>query len=100
LESGSNWIETTHAYDPLTGNRTSTTDPNGNLTQFFYDATQALPSSVVVDPGNNTGQQTSSTVYDFSTGLPLSVTDPNGRTTSSNYTNQLLGGVDAFNRPA
>jgi RHS repeat-associated protein len=96
---GTTWLSITHTYDPLTGNLTSTTDPNNNVTQLFYDATQALPSSVVVDPLNGTGQQTTSTVYDFSTGLPTSVTDPNGRTTTSVYTNQLLGGVDAFNRP-
>jgi hypothetical protein len=96
---GTKWIQTTHTYDPNTTNLTSTTDPNNNVTQFFYDATKALPSSVVVDPLNGTGQQTSSTVYDFSTGLPVSVTDTNGRTTLTSYANQLLGGVDPFGRP-
>ena len=75
--------------------------PDPIVTQFFYDATMALPSSVVVDPLNGTGQQTTSTVYDFASGLPTSVTDPNGRTTSTSYTNQLLGtgAVDPFGRP-
>ncbi|MEK6287871.1 MAG: hypothetical protein AABO57_19300, partial [Acidobacteriota bacterium] len=98
---GTKWIQTTHAYDAVTGNLTSTTDPKLNVTQFFYDATQALPSSVVVDPNNQaTGDElTTSTTYDFATGLPTSVTDPNGRITSSVYTNQLLESVDPFNRP-
>jgi RHS repeat-associated protein len=96
---GTKWVETTHTYDPSTSNVTSTTDPNLNVTQFFYDATKALPSSVVVNPLNGTGQQTTSTVYDFSSGLPLSVTDPNGRTTSSSYVNQLLNAIDPFGRP-
>ncbi|MEK6304171.1 MAG: hypothetical protein AABO41_26080, partial [Acidobacteriota bacterium] len=96
---GTKWIETTHTYDSLTANRTSTTDPGTHVTQFFYDATKALPSSVVVDPQNGTGQQSTSTVYDFSTGLPTSVTDANGRTASISYINQLTGSVDPFARP-
>ncbi|MEK6322106.1 MAG: RHS repeat-associated core domain-containing protein [Acidobacteriota bacterium] len=98
---GTKWIQATHTYDPNTANLTSTTDPNLNLTQFFYDATKALPSSVVVDPNNQISgdELTTQTAYDFWTGLVTIVTDPNGRSTSSDYTNQLLLTVDPFGRP-
>jgi hypothetical protein len=98
MQEGTKWIEFTHTYDPVTGNRTSTTDADDNVTQFFYDATLALPSSVVVDPLNGTGQQTTSTMYDFETGLPLKITDANGKETTTSYFNHLLNGVDPFGR--
>lgn len=96
---GTKWIHTSHTYDPVTGNRTSTTDPKLNVTRFFYDATKAKPSTVEVDPLNGSGPQTSSVVYDFWTGLATSVTDANHQTASTDYTNQLLGTSDPFGRP-
>jgi hypothetical protein len=61
--------------------------------------TPARERSVVVDPLNGTGSQTTSTTYDFSTGLPTSVTDSNLNITTSDYTNQLLSAIDPFGRP-
>jgi hypothetical protein len=66
---------------------------------FFEDATHALPTSVVVDPQNGTGTQTTTTAYDYSTGLVTLVTDPNGAESTIDYTNQLLGTKDPFGRP-
>ncbi len=74
----------THSYDPANGNRTSTTDPNGNVTQFFYDdATKALPTRVVVDPLNGYGPFTTSNVYDYWTGVLTSQSDWNGPLTTT-----------------
>ncbi|HIK12993.1 MAG TPA: hypothetical protein IGS52_22495, partial [Oscillatoriaceae cyanobacterium M33_DOE_052] len=64
------WINIRHSYDTTYGNRISTTDPKGNTTLFFYeDSTHALPTRVVVDPQNGTGQQSTTTTYDYWTGL-------------------------------
>ena len=76
------------------------TDPRGKVTQFFYDdATHALPNRIVVDPQNGTGTQTTTTAYDYYTGAVTSITDSNGNTTTTDYTNELLGTVDPFGRP-
>jgi YD repeat-containing protein len=93
------WVNTSTAYGAY-GNPSSTTDPNGNATQFFYeDATCAMPTRVVVDPLNGTGRQTTMTTYDFFTGLVTSTTDPNGQVSELSYVNQLTGSVDPFGRP-
>jgi RHS repeat-associated protein len=93
------WITTGSTYDTY-GNVVTTTDAKGNVTQIFYDdATHAMPTRVVVDPQNGTGQQTSWTTYDFSTGSVLTQTDPNLEVSTVDYTNQLLGTVDPFGRP-
>lgn len=94
------WITSGQTYGQY-GNVATKTDPRGKITQFFYDdATHALPNRVVVDPQNGTGQQTTTTAYDFSTSLVTSQTDANGNTSTIDYTNQLLGAVDPFGRPA
>lgn len=93
------WINVDSTYDSY-GNKTSTTDGRGKVTQVFYeDATHAQPTRVVVDPQNGTGQQTVITAYDYSTGAVLSQTDANGNVSTIDYTNQLLGTVDPFGRP-
>ncbi len=93
------WVTTSATYGAY-GNRATATDANGNVTQFFYeDATHALPTRVVVDPSNGTGQQTALTSYDYSTGLVTGRTDPNGNVTDIDYTNQLTGAADPFGRP-
>lgn len=102
----SKWIDTTYTYDGY-GNKASTTEPNGSssyaggtVTSYFYDdSTHALPTRVVVDPLNGTGQQTTTTVYDYYTGRVTNQTDPNSQTTTIDYTNQLLGTVDPYMRP-
>jgi RHS repeat-associated protein len=107
LTQVSNWDDqagtfhtTTHVYN-TSGNLTSTADPNGHTTLFYYDdATQVSPTRIVVDPDNGMGQQTTTFVYDSSTGLVKSQTDPNGKTTTIDYGNHLLGGmIDPFARP-
>jgi RHS repeat-associated protein len=101
-DSPGHFINTTHAYDATYGNLTSTTDPRGNVTQYFYeDLTHALLTKIVVDPNNQvTGDElTTQMAYDYYTGLVMSQTDPNQKTTSTVYTNQLLGTVDPFGRP-
>ncbi|HKC66041.1 MAG TPA: RHS repeat-associated core domain-containing protein, partial [Pyrinomonadaceae bacterium] len=93
------WLTTSMSYDSY-GNVISTTDPKGNVTQVFYeDATHAMPTRVVVDPNNGTGQQTTLTSYDFSTGLVTSQTDANLAVSTIDYNNQLLGTIDPFGRP-
>jgi RHS repeat-associated protein len=93
------WITTSQTYGPY-GNIATRTDPRGNVTRFFFDdATYALPTRVVVDPLNGTGQQTTTTAFDFYTGVVTSVTDANGNTSTIDYTNQRLGAVDPFGRP-
>ena len=93
------WVSTHTSYGAY-GNVSSTTDPNGHVTQFFYDdSTHALPTRVIVDPLNGTGAQTTTTAYDYSTGLVTSVTDANGQVSTVDYTNQLLDAVDPFGRP-
>ena len=96
---GTDWVTTAKTYDSY-GNILTTTDANGHTTQFSYnDATHAMPTSVTVDPLNDTGPQTALTTYDFSTGLVTSTTDVNGQTTNIDYTNQLLSAVDPYCRP-
>ena len=93
------WITMSNTYG-LYGNLATSTDGRGKITQFFYDdATHALPTSVVVDPQNGTGTQTTTAAYDFSTGLVTSQTDINGQVSTISYVNQLLGTVDPFGRP-
>ncbi|HKY29698.1 MAG TPA: PA14 domain-containing protein, partial [Pyrinomonadaceae bacterium] len=93
------WITSSHSYG-LYGNRVTSSDPRGKVTQYFFDdATHALPNRVVVDPQNGTGSQTTTTAYDFWTGLVTSQTDANNQASTINYTNQLLGTVDPFGRP-
>ena len=93
------WSTTQHTYDAY-GNRTSTTDPNGHLTHFYFDdSTHAQPNRIVVDPLNGTGPQTTTLAYDYSTGRVTSQTDPNGNSTNTSYYNQLLGAIDPFARP-
>ncbi|MET0649343.1 MAG: RHS repeat-associated core domain-containing protein [Pyrinomonadaceae bacterium] len=94
------WVTTKTTYDPTYGNVSTSRDANGNETSFSYeDDTHALPTKTVVDPLNDTGAQTTLTSYDKWTGLTTSTTDANLQTTTIDYTNQLLGGVDPFGRP-
>ena len=96
---GNSWINTTTTYDSY-GNVATTTDARGKVTQIFYeDLTHAMPTRVVVNPQNDTGDQTSVTSYDFSTGAVLTQTDPNNQVSTIDYTNQLLNDVDPFGRP-
>jgi RHS repeat-associated protein len=94
------WISTSMTYDTY-GNVATTTDPRGKVTQVFYeDNTHALPTRVVVDPQNNTGQQESRSEYDYSTGAVTSQTDVNNNVTNIYYTNPLLdGAIDPYGRP-
>jgi len=93
------WITNSNTYG-LFGNLATSTDARGKVTQFFYDdLTHALPTSMVVDPENGTGAQTSTTSYDYHTGLVTSMTNENGNITNIDYTNQLLGVVDPLGRP-
>lgn len=93
------WVLTSTAYGAY-GNPSATTDPNGNVTRYYYeDETHALPTRVEVDPLNGTGVQTTLTTYDKWTGLVTSTTDPNGQVSTIDYTNLLLGAVDPFGRP-
>lgn len=97
----SKWLDTVHGYD-IYGNRTSTIDPKNNLTTVIIDpVTHAQPTSVTIDPLNNTGQQVTSFIYDYSTGLMTRQTDPNNNATDIDYTNQLLQppAPDPFGRP-
>jgi RHS repeat-associated protein len=97
--SNDRWSASSKTYDQY-GNVKTSTDPNANVTEFFYeDATHALPTRVESDPLNGTGKQTTLTAYDFSTGLVKSTTDANGQTTEISYTNHLLGAADPFGRP-
>jgi RHS repeat-associated protein len=93
------WLAAATTYDAY-GNVATITDPRGKVTQVFYeDSTHALPTRVVVDPQNGTGQQSSYSTLDYSTGAVLSRTDANGQVLTVDYTNQLLGTVDPFGRP-
>jgi len=93
------WRNTSHAYNG-SGNRTSTTDPNGNVTLFYYDTSPYVsPTRIVVDPQNGTGTQTTTFVYDSATELVTSQTDPNSQTTTISYTNHRLSAVDPYGRP-
>jgi RHS repeat-associated protein len=93
------WITSSQTYG-LYGNLATKTDARTKVTQFFYDdPTHALPTRVVVDPQNSSGEQTTTTAFDYSTGLVTSQTDPNGNVSTIDYTNQLLGTVDPFGRP-
>ncbi|MGH9843172.1 MAG: hypothetical protein ACREEM_30915, partial [Blastocatellia bacterium] len=93
------WRHTTHLYNG-SGNRTSTTDPNGNVTTFHYDtAPYVSPNRIVVDPLNGTGTQTTTFVYDSATGLVTSQTDPNTQPTTIDYTNHRLSAIDPYARP-
>ena len=93
------WVTTGKTYDGY-GNVKTSTDANNNTTTFFYeDATHALPTKVVVNPLNGTGELATSTTYDFFTGLVTSATGANGETTYINYINHRLGAVDPFGRP-
>ncbi|OGW40465.1 MAG: hypothetical protein A2Y97_04355 [Nitrospirae bacterium RBG_13_39_12] len=81
-----NWLSggtnpaTLHVYDPY-GNRTSTTDPEGRITQTAYDSTyHTFPVQLI-----NAKNQITSRVYDASSGQILSETDANGYTTSYAY---------------
>lgn len=94
------WISTSTTYDSY-GNVATTTDPRGKVTQIFYeDNTHALPTRMVVDPQNGTGQQTSYTEYDYSTGAVTIQTDVNNKVTNIYYSNPLLdGAIDPYGRP-
>ncbi|HEX5731195.1 MAG TPA: RHS repeat-associated core domain-containing protein [Blastocatellia bacterium] len=100
-DNGGVWVEINHTYDSK-GNRTSTTDPRGNITQFFYeDQTLAQPTRVVVDPNNQVAgdEHTTLVTYDYHTGLVTSQTDPNQKTTTTDYFNPRLAGIDPYGRP-
>ena len=98
-DTNNTWINSGITYDGY-GNVITKTDPKGNTTQIFYeDATHAMPTKIIIDPQNGTGQQITTATYDFSTGLPLTATDINGNVSSNDYTNHLLGAVDPFGRP-
>lgn len=94
------WVTLKRTYDDY-GNVSTKTDANNNVTAYFYeDETHALPTRIEINPLNGTGIQTALTTYDPSTGFTTSMTDVNGQTTNISYTNQLLGTVDPFGRPA
>lgn len=98
-DQASAWRSATHTYNG-SGNRTSTTDPNGNVTLFYYDTSPYVsPTRIVVDPQNGTGTQTTTFVYDSATELVTSQTDPNNQTTTISYTNHRLSAVDPYGRP-
>ncbi|RMG02314.1 MAG: hypothetical protein D6735_10395, partial [Acidobacteria bacterium] len=98
-DSNNQWINSNFLHDAY-GNIISKTDPNGNVTQIFYeDATHAMPTKTVVDPNNGSGPQITTATYDFYTGAVLTTTDINGNVSSIDYTNHMLGAVDPFGRP-
>jgi RHS repeat-associated protein len=93
------WLTVSNTYDAY-GNLTTTTDARGKVTQYFYDdALHAMPTRVVVDPQNGTGQLTTTTAYDFYSGVVTSTSDVNGQASTTDYTNHLLGTVDPYGRP-
>jgi RHS repeat-associated protein len=86
------WIHTNHAYNDL-GNLVSTTDPNGNITNFNYDdnwansgcvPTGGVTQSYVTQVTNALGQKTKHTYYPC-TGLIQAAVDQNGAKTIFTY---------------
>ena len=74
-----------------TGQVTSATDPDGNVTAYGYDASGALVSST-----NALGQTTQITQH-LPGGLPQKIVDPNGLVTTLSYDarNRLLSKTEA-----
>jgi RHS repeat-associated protein len=62
------------------GLKTSTTDPNGNVTSFLYDQYNLYPVSITKPLGINTTY-----TYDYSSGKPISVTNSNLQTYTYTY---------------
>ena len=98
--TSSNSITISHAYDSR-GNRISTTDGKGNVTEWTYGAiagsgspleSNLYPTQVVEASGNTALRRTTTYVYDFHTGAVTSARDvDNGVTTRTT--------VDAVGRP-
>jgi len=91
---------TRYSYDE-TGQITSITDPNSNVTTVshtdspthYANGTTVNTNAYVtrIDPPHGTGNVSLATTYsyDYNTGNVLSVTDPNGQTTTYQYSDPL-----------
>ncbi|MEZ4103845.1 MAG: FG-GAP-like repeat-containing protein [Candidatus Paceibacterota bacterium] len=82
---GSNYINKQWTYNSL-GLVTAETDPNGNTTNYTYDAYNLYPTSVT-----NSLNQTTQYEYDYSSGQVATTTDANGNIFATTY--------DGFGRP-
>ena len=78
------FLTTTHAYDSY-GNRTSTTDPNGNTTSFTFDTTHRAYVTQVTFPTVPGGTFTEQYAWDYLMGVPTSYTDINSKVTNWEY---------------
>jgi YD repeat-containing protein len=88
-----NWLVTTHVYD-LAGQRTSTIDPNGNMTSFSYadsyvDGSSSAATDAYVTTITYPNAATDAYTYFYSTGQAATHKDWNSQTTSYGYADNL-----------
>jgi RHS repeat-associated protein len=77
--SGTGFVNTQKTYDAY-GLTTSSTDENGSVTGYVYDANHLFPATVTNALGHATAY-----VYDYAAGKPVRMTDPNGFVYETTY---------------
>lgn len=87
------WVTTTYKYD-LAGQMVSKTDPNGNLTKYFYTdqypgANPSQPTDSYLTQIINAKNFSESYTYDYYSGKELSQTDVNNITTNYSFIDPL-----------
>ncbi len=91
-------LTTAHTFDPVNGDRLSTTDPRGHTTTFAYDSLGNLVSSeiTVTDIDGGTSVVRTTTAWDV-LGRPVSRTDPRGYVTT--FGHDTLGRLTSVTHP-
>lgn len=93
--TSANSIATSNQYDPIYGNLTLTTDPQGRQTEYVYDAVNGFANlyvtEAVAEPGTSL-ESTTRKEYDFYSGLLTRTIDVDNDVKSTNT-------YDVFGRP-
>jgi RHS repeat-associated protein len=95
LVSGSTYLTSSASYN-ASGTRASFTDPNGAITNYFYNGTGGCNNLLLTSTSFPVDSLSTSQTWDCNGGVLASTTDENGQVTNYSYVNPSTGVADPF----